>query len=277
MRTHETRIGLFILLVVAMVSLWLSAWPIAASRQQDSQAIQDARNKRETEALDHVPIVDYENSVPSSLNLDPQARALRKAKSARYAKHVKGLIRDREADQGMILTSPYVAPLPALPVGRSTLIALGEVVDSQAYLSDDKTGVYSEFSLRIEEVFKDDPLKPSFPGSLVVGERFGGRVRFPSGRVTFYGNREQGMPRQGRRYVFFFERSDQQYSILTAYELLAGRIYPLDGRNAPAGEGTHWAGDAYEKTDALRFLNDLKRALSAYSPTALEKGVARRR
>jgi hypothetical protein len=146
------------------------------------------------------------------------------------------------------------------------------VVDAQAYLSDDKTGVYSEFSIRIDEVFKNDSLKPGFPGGLVVAERYGGRVRFPSGRVTFYGNRDQGMPRLGGRYVFFLERDDQQYSILTAYELSSGRIYPLDGRNTPGRDRANSVGDDYENTDATRFLSDLQKALTDYSRTQLEKG-----
>src|SRR4029077_19093643 len=97
----------------------------------DSQTKQDSRIKREPDALDHIPIVDYENATSTSVNLDPQARALRGAKGARYAKHVKGVIADRNADRGMILTSRYIAPLPAFPVGRSAIIALGEVVDAQ--------------------------------------------------------------------------------------------------------------------------------------------------
>jgi hypothetical protein len=145
------------------------------------------------------------------------------------------------------------------------------VVDAQAYLSDDKTGVYSEFSVRIEEVLKNDSLTPSFPGSLVVAERYGGRVRFPSGRVTFYGNREQGMPRQGGRYIFFLERSDQQYSILTAYELLSGRIYPVDGSNAPGRDSAYSVGAAYENADATRFRNEVQRAITEYSKTPLAK------
>lgn len=198
----------------------------------------------------------------TSLDSDPKARALRSAKGARYAKHVKDFIADRDTDQGMILAFRNIAPLPALPVGRNVVIVLGEVVDAQAYLSDDKTGVYSEFSVRIEEVFKNDNITPIFPGSLVITERYGGRVRFPSGRVILYGNREQGMPRLSRRYVFFLERSDQQYSILTAYELLSGLIYPVDGRNAPGGGGSQWTGDAYQETDGAQFLSEVQSAIS---------------
>jgi hypothetical protein len=265
MRTHKTSIGLFILLVVTMVSLWLSAWAIASPSQQDAKA---TRAKITKQATDHIPIVDYENSVSISTDSDPRARALRTAKGKHYATRVKGFIADRDSGERSILAFRYLGPLPALPVGRSAVIALGEIVDAQAYLSDDKTGVYSEFSVRIEEVFKNDNLAPLFPGSLVVTERYGGRVRFRSGHVILYGNREQGFPRQGGRYVFFLERNDQEYLILTAYELLSGRVYPLDGKSAPGGEGSDWAGDAYLEVDPARFLGDLKRALSEYSPTS---------
>lgn len=244
----------------------LTVWGIATTAQQDSQTTQQPA------ALDHVPMVDFENSASAAAHLDPKTRALRTAKGERYAKHVKGLIADRETNQGMILTFRYIQTLPAFPVGGSAFIASGEVVDAQAYLSDDKTGVYSEFSIRIEEVFKNDSSNPGFPGSLVVAQRYGGRVRFPSGRVTFYGNRDQGMPRPGGRYVFFLERNDQQYSILTAYELSSGRVYPLDGRNKPSRGRDNSVMDAYENTEATRFLSDLQQALTDYSRTQLEKG-----
>ena len=71
------------------------------------------------------------------------------------------------------------------------------------------------------------------------------------------------MPRQGGRYVFFLERSDKQYSILTAYELLSGLIYPVDGKNAPGGEGSQWLGEAYQESDAAKFLHEVQSAISA--------------
>lgn len=250
---------LLTLLTLSGIVLSLTVWAIASSSQQASPATQadSTKQKPEAVAVDHIPIVDYENSASMSpTDIDPRARALRSAKGERYAKHIRGLIVDRDTDQGMILASRYIAPLPALPVG-SDVVALGEVVDAKAYLSDDKTGVYSEFSVLIEDVFKKESMTPIFPGSLVVTERYGGRVRFPSGRVTFFGNRDQGMPRQGGRYVFFLKRDDQQYSILTAYELLSGRVYPIDGKNAP-GRDTSWAGNAYEKADAAGFLSEIR-------------------
>ncbi len=262
-------------LLLLFTSLTLLGFTLSISPHGQGQSAANSGMQKPAN-VDHIPIVDYENATSSyTSDTDPQMRALRAVKGKRYATSVKGFIADRDTGERPILASRYTAPLPALPVKRSAVVALGEVVATQAYLSDDKTGVYSEFTVSIEEVFKDDCLTPVVPGSLVVTERYGGRVSFPSGRVTLYGNREQGMPRQARHYVFFLERLDQQYSILTAYELLSGRVYPLDGKNAPGGEGSNWAGDAYQGADAKRFLSDVQNAIAEYLRTALEKGVVK--
>lgn len=270
-------LGLLTILTLSAIILSLTAWAVASSPNRDSpkQASKttEAGAAQQEPALEHIPIVDFETSASALTDTDTKARAIRSAKGKRYAKRINGLIADRDVPGGMILTSRYMQPLPSFPVGRSAIIAFGEVVDVQAYLSDDKSGVYSEFSVRIEEVLKNDPLAPSFPGGLVVAERYGGRVRFPSGRVTFFGNRDQGMPRLGGRYIFFLERSDQQYSILTAYELLSGRIHPVDGKNAPSRDSANSVGDAYENADSTRFKNEVQRAISEYSRTPLAKGA----
>lgn len=238
--------------------------------QSDSTSV-----SQKIKEIDHIPIVDYDIST-STVDVDPQARALREAKDERYATRLKGVIADRGAGHTPILaSSPYTAPLPALPVGRSVVIVLGEVINAQAYLTGDKTGIYSEFTISIEEILKGDSLTPVVPGSSVVTERYGGRVKFPSGHVALYGIRGQGLPGQGRHYVFFLERLDQQFSILTAYELRSGRVYPLDGKGAPGGETGNWAGDAYHEADATQFLGEVRDAVTKHALTAPVKGAVK--
>ena len=200
------RIPALILVLGFAIGLIATLRPGTLSAQEKVKS-----SKSQNPDLDQIPMVDFEKSASSAPELDPKTKAQRTVKGERYAKRVKGVVADRDIPGGMVLTSRYTQQLPTFPVSGSAIIALGEVVEAQAYLSDDKTGVYSEFSIRIEEVFKNDSLEPSFPGSLVVAERYGGRVRFPSGRVIYYGNREQGMPRQGGRYVFFLTRDEKRY------------------------------------------------------------------
>jgi hypothetical protein len=73
--------------------------------------------------------------------------------------------------------------LPALPVEQSNVIILGKVTDRRAVLTEDRLGVYSEFSISVSEIFKDD-LNLVFSGQVITASRPGGAVRFPSGRFS---------------------------------------------------------------------------------------------
>lgn len=156
-------------------------------------------------------------------------------------------------------TTDWETGLPAMPVAQSQLIVLGEVIDAQAHLSDDKTGIYSEFTIRIEKMLKDDGLVSAASGDTVSVVRGGGRVRFPTGHVLLSRTAGQGMPRLGRRYVLFLknEGGTQSFGILTGYELKAGRVALLDN----PGGGTHPIAK-YEGVDEATFLNELQAAIS---------------
>ena len=47
--------------------------------------------------------------------------------------------------------------LPALPVERSTAVVIGMVKSAHAYVTPDKTGLYSEFQVATDTVIKNDP------------------------------------------------------------------------------------------------------------------------
>ncbi|MFZ0751885.1 MAG: hypothetical protein WAM70_21175 [Pyrinomonadaceae bacterium] len=124
--------------------------------------------------------------------------------------------------------------LPAFPVARSAAIVTGEVTEARAYLSEDGTNIYSEFSIQVGEILKNDPLDPVTAGVPLFAEREAGRVRLPSGKIVTARVVNQDMPRPGRRYVFFLMRGSLTESdskglhLLTAYELREGRVLPLD-------------------------------------------------
>jgi hypothetical protein len=124
--------------------------------------------------------------------------------------------------------------MPALPAGQSDAVVLGEVKEAKAFLANDKTGIYSEFTIKIEEVLKDDVFVPLASSDSVVVQREGGRVKLSSGKIQRFKVAEQNMPRVGRRYVLFLKHYDQSpdFFILTGYELRAGQVHPLDGEFA---------------------------------------------
>jgi hypothetical protein len=152
--------------------------------------------------------------------------------------------------------------LPAIPVAQSDVVLIGEITDAQAYLSNDKTGIYSEFTVSAGEVLKNDGNASLYPGSIITAERFGGAVRFPSGSIQRYTTRNQRMPLVGRQYVLFLKRVDQgqDFSLVTGYELRDQRVVPLDGANTEKGEKLPF--DNYKGTDASVFLNTVRATIA---------------
>jgi hypothetical protein len=246
----------------------LSAFTICAVAVLIQTTVQPGRSQSESAStvsqkkgsVDHIPVVDYTTSDLTG-DSDPQTRDSRKAKGSRYDKRLAGKTVDFITGREEVVTYRYMERR-ALPVGGRSVVVLGEVVDARAYLSNDKSGVYSEFTVRVEEVFTNNSENLIAVGSSIVTERAGGRVRLSSGRVVRFSNDGEDMPRPGRRYVFFLEINPQQYTIRTAYELRAGRVHPLDGKNAPNYTGSDWEGDAYEGADAAQFLIDVRNAVA---------------
>ncbi|MCA1634504.1 MAG: hypothetical protein LC802_12625 [Acidobacteria bacterium] len=210
--------------------------------------------------LEQLPVADY----TALEHTDAEKRAKRRAKNARYDKEDR--VREPEDSPGVTylteITNDWEAGLPALPADRSDAIVLGQVIDAQAYLSNDKSGVYSEFSIRVDDILKNDVHSPVASGDLITAERLGGRVRFPSGRVLPVRVSGQGMPRKGRRYVLFLKglKLEHHYLIVTGYELLAGCVSPLDGVKAVGG-GSPWKFDAYEGWDERTFLSVIQKEI----------------
>jgi hypothetical protein len=80
---------------------------------------------------------------------DFEKKAKRKLKNKRYDNR-GGLITNElptdEDEENMLIThaEPQVGP----PAGESEIIVTGEVLDAQAFVSNNKKGVYSEFTIR---------------------------------------------------------------------------------------------------------------------------------
>lgn len=122
------------------------------------------------------------------------------------------------------------APEQPLPTHISDVVVIGEVSDAAAYLSEDKTAVFSEFTIQVNEVLKNSISYPVAPNDTVTALRPGGGVRFPSGKVEKRLVEGRGLPQPTNRYALFLKYDDlaQAYYIITGYELRGGRVFPLD-------------------------------------------------
>jgi hypothetical protein len=134
----------------------------------------------------------------------------------------------------MFLNVDWDVDLPALPIEKSAAVVIGRVNKAEAHLSEDKTGIYSEFTIQIEAIFKNDPKSPLYNDKSIFVYRTGGRVRFPSEKILVSAVSHQEMPQPGERYLLFLTHNrlssgeDEDFHVLTGYELKNGQAFPLD-------------------------------------------------
>lgn len=116
---------------------------------------------------------------------------------------------------------------PALPVSESDIILIATVSSSEAHLSGNKKGVFSEFNLVVESVLKTNQDLPE-DSSLTV-DRVGGYVKYPNGQQILFRISGVNMPQVGARYLFFLStRRKPDFIIKTAYELTPQGVMALD-------------------------------------------------
>ena len=199
------------------------------------------------------PVADYEAPEPS----DPEKRAKRKARNRRHDNSMMGvkggLNPAPDVGDEVFLINDWEVRVPALPASQSEVVLIGEVLDANAFVSEDKIGVYSEFNVRAGEVLKNVSPSSISVGDVICTERQGGQVRYPSGRTMWFRIQLQNMPAVGGRYVLFLKQgADGAFSIITGYELRGGRVYPLDSAsNFKKHEGADEAAFLQQVRDAI--------------------------
>ena len=227
------------------------------------QTRETPNNKEQPNALkvkeDKLPTVNFDTPEPSNAN----EKARRNARGKRFDGSLRVAEPHPEAGAKGILDSGMQS-LPALPVDASDAIVIGDITNAQAYLSPDKTGVYTEYTVRVDQVLKQSSAAAIVTGGFVDAQREGGRVRFPSGRVQSYITHYQGVPVTGRKYVLFLKRNEQAdvFTILTGYEQRDGHVYPLDGVDLPQGATEIPQFAAYKGVDEVTFSKALRSALA---------------
>jgi hypothetical protein len=253
-KRKKTAFLIFAVLTVALTTV--GGLRSQAQSNQKKKAIAVLRKQGQTQAsitqddvnVNQLPVTDY--NAPKST--DPK----RKAKGERYKKRFPVPVSPSGAELPAQSTLHWWEGLSALPVTQSDAIVIGEVTDAEAHLADDKSGIYSEFSVRINEVLKDDS-NHHLTGT-VVAEREGGAIRLPDNHIKHFRLSEQGMPRIRKQYLFFLKSNGQgqDYTILTGYELRAGHVFPLDGA------GGKLVFSRYTGSDQATFLNEVRNVIA---------------
>ncbi len=246
---RKYRITFLILLTAAVVVSGAAITSIRTQNRADEKPRRKSQKMIEQE--NRLPIADYNAAEPA----DPKEKEEREAKAKKYTRTELSVELDQEA---IVTSSHWAGELPAIPASQSALIVTGTVSKAKAELTPERKKVYSEFTVTIDEILKNDELAPLSHGDKVTADRAGGRVRYPSGKVGMYWVTGQGMPQVGMRYLLFLTKTDPKsgYSILTGYELRDGRIHLLD--NPGSGHPI----TASEGADEPSFLNQVRSAVA---------------
>lgn len=193
---------------------------------------------------DQLPIVDFNDPKPA----EPVARARRQVKDRRHD------LPGPKISEGMTSRTKiyeWPADFPALPVAQSSAIVVGRIIEAKSHVSDDKSGVYTELIIKVDQVLKGK----AGIGSSLAAEREGGRVRFPSGSIYRYFVAGIGIPKVGHCYLLFLSQlEDGDFSILTGYELRDGHVLPLDDTAVvPFNQ--------YKDSEEVEFVNEVREAI----------------
>ena len=158
---------------------------------------------------------------------DPRERAARLAKFLRYSGGKGDLTKSDE----LFFEQYEPRSLPLIPLGESAIAFKGQVIKMQAFLSADRSHIYTEITLRVDEIFKQVKDFKLSSGQTLMVTQIGGALKLRSGRVIRDETREgfMGKPYLGGRYVLFADRVNkgEDLTMIKAYELRDGKVFKL--------------------------------------------------
>jgi len=192
--------------------------------------------RQQTIDQDDVPIANYNGPLPADLKERDKRQKRSKRRNMKLGPDTGVrdpkrfmITEERESSFGSFETHAPVEP--AIPAAKSNVVITGEITKSEAFLTEDKTSIYSEFTVNVNSILKNSTSEVIHIGDSIIISRNGGAVRFSSGKVykTLFDGKP--MPHIGSKYILFlsYEAEGKDYPIITGYELKDGKILPLDG------------------------------------------------
>lgn len=269
MKSPKTVLNLFAsVTLILLIAMFLSFLFTERSGAISIKQRQDSNKQNEYPG----PIVNYSSS-PTEEKTGHHETSLRAVRASRYDKREPWPLGKfpptmteyyRDIHWGLKM-SP-------LPLKESDTVIVGEVSGARAFLSNDKTGVFSEFEVDVTKVLHNNGT-PVVEGSKITTEREGGVVRFEDGRLLRYKVLRQGLPRTKGRYLFFLKYNDlgNDYLIVTGYKLDDGRVTPLDGTDIKEATGK-LPFSVYDGASEDVIIKDVRESILRHSGEKMRKG-----
>lgn len=182
------------------------------------------------------PVTDYNAALPNSTPV------LRFRRGERYNVPDPALpeLGERSDEVGVVedMSSFYHDPMP---FNQSDAVVVGSIASGQAYLSNDKRAIYSEFKVNVQETLKVPTAPYVRVGDSIDVQREGGAIRLPSGKVLLRGSKDHSMPQVGKRYLLFlrYNQSTEDFHVVGGYQLEGQHSYSLDELGYSQSERHH--------------------------------------
>lgn len=171
------------------------------------------------------PVTDYGVALPNLREV------IRFRRGERYNNPVLALPELGEDSEPALWTLPetHFRKNP-MPFDEGVVVVTGTITAGQAYLSNDKQNIYSEFKFKVQAIVKAPIRLHLRAGDSIDMQRKGGAIRLPSGKVLVRGNLPDSLPEVGKRYLLFLkdDANTVDYGVLTGYQLEGNEVYRLD-------------------------------------------------
>jgi len=211
-----TLVALAVLAVVAHVQVGAGAWALWQSSQPG-----ESQSKMDSDIVAEEP-------EPS----EPKEREARRAKNMRYNTGGSDLT---VIGPNTEIFFEHVWPrVEFIPAAESAVVVTGRVVKVQPYLSGDRSRIYTEITIAVDDLLKRDRSQVLSAAHTVVIDRLGGALKLKTGRVV----RDDiqidnlGKTNLGKQYMFFARavNGGSDISLIKSYELVDGKVFTNDSR-----------------------------------------------
>ena len=209
----------------SLASMVVFAGLAGTNRGQEIAPASGVRETSRAEFFAKFALTDYDAPLPEN----PEALEQRRLKGMRYDRD-NWVVKDPSHEIDYVRRSLKIVPPPTFPVEESDVVVIGLTTVAAAYLSNDKTGIYSEYTIKVEQVLKDNSSRKLSRGTLITFDRAGGAVRYPDGHRVGYLVAEKALPSVGAIYALFLrdDKRSRNFEVVTLYELKVNSVVPLD-------------------------------------------------
>ena len=177
--------------------------------------------------------VDSDIIAEESESSNPKEREARRAKNTRYNTGGADLTVERMEGSEIFFEQVWPA-VDFIPAAESALVVIGRVIKVQPYLASVRSRIYTEITIAVDDLLKQDQDNRVTATKTAVIDRLGGALKLKTGRIVLDEIQidNLGNLQLGRRYLVFARaiNNGKDAGLIKSYELIDGKVFTNDLR-----------------------------------------------